>query len=108
MSVAIVRAIFSVPGHGLFGVLMGYYFSLAKFHESNKRIEYLIKSVLIAIIFHGGYDFVLMYMSAASDFPIVSVLLLIAFAWIVIKLWRLGISKINKHLSDDRENIQQF
>jgi RsiW-degrading membrane proteinase PrsW (M82 family) len=31
LSVAIVRAIFSIPGRMLFAVLMGYYLSLSKF-----------------------------------------------------------------------------
>ena len=31
LSVGIARAIFAVPGHFCFGILMGYYYSLAKF-----------------------------------------------------------------------------
>ena len=31
---AIARAIFSVPGHGLFGVSMGYYYAIAKFNKT--------------------------------------------------------------------------
>ena len=32
LSVGIARAIFAVPGHFCFGILMGYYYSLAKFY----------------------------------------------------------------------------
>ena len=37
---AIMRAILSVPGHGLFGVIMGYFFSLARFSEIEKTINF--------------------------------------------------------------------
>ncbi len=37
MGVALIRAVLSVPGHGSFGVLMGYYFSLAKFGPVTQR-----------------------------------------------------------------------
>ena len=104
MSVAIARAVLAVPGHGLFGVLMGYYFSLARFHENPKRRQYLLKGLILAILFHGGYDFILMYMSSAADKPLLLVLLLIGFAWLVIKLWKKGISKIKKHLELDLKN----
>jgi RsiW-degrading membrane proteinase PrsW (M82 family) len=104
MSVAIGRAVLAVPGHGLFGVLMGYYFSLARFHENPKRRQYLFKGLILAILFHGSYDFILMYMSSAADNALLLVLLLIGFAWLVIKLWKKGISKIKKHLELDLKN----
>jgi RsiW-degrading membrane proteinase PrsW (M82 family) len=104
MAVAISRAVLAVPGHGLFGVLMGYYFSLARFHENPKRRQYLLKGLILAILFHGGYDFLLMYMSSSADNPVLLVLLLIGFAWLLIKLWKKGISKIKKHLELDLKN----
>jgi RsiW-degrading membrane proteinase PrsW (M82 family) len=104
MSVAIGRAVLAVPGHGLFGVLMGYYFSLARFHENPKRRQYLLKGLFIAILFHGGYDFLLMYMSSSADNALLLVFLLIGFAWLVIKLWKKGISKIKKHIELDLKN----
>ena len=36
VTVGIVRALFSVPGHFCFGIMMGYFFSLAKFYEKNR------------------------------------------------------------------------
>jgi RsiW-degrading membrane proteinase PrsW (M82 family) len=104
MAVAIGRAVLAVPGHGLFGVLMGYYFSLSRFHENPKRRQYLLKGLILAILFHGGYDFLLMYMSSSADNPVLLVLLLIGLAWLLIKLWKKGISKIKKHLELDLKN----
>ena len=98
--VAFMRAVLAVPGHGFFGVLMGYYFSLARFHTGEKRKEFLIKSLVIPIIFHGAYDFLLFYMSV-SDNVFLAVFLLIAFAVFVILLWRKGLAKIKQHLERD-------
>ena len=100
-TVAIVRAIFSVPGHGLFGVMMGYYFSLARFHEGGKRREFLIKSLAIPILFHGAYDFLLFYMGASSENILLVGFLLILFAGVIILLWRKGLAKVKHHLEQD-------
>lgn len=100
-SVAIARAILAVPGHGLFGVMMGYYFSLARFHEGKKRREFLIKSLVMPILFHGAYDFLLFYMGASSENILLVIFLLILFAGLVILLWRKGIAKIKLHLEQD-------
>ena len=43
----VVRALLSVPGHFLFGVLMGYFLSMAKFHPE-KRGTYLMSGLLLA------------------------------------------------------------
>lgn len=56
---AIVRAITAVPAHALFGVTMGYYLGIARMY-SEIRKEYLRKALLIPIVLHGIYDFILM------------------------------------------------
>ena len=55
--VAIVRAFTAVPAHATFGVLMGYFMGKAKF--SGKRISDNLIGLLLAILFHGIYDFFL-------------------------------------------------
>ena len=40
----VVRALLSVPGHFLFGVVMGYFLSMAKFHPE-KRGTYIISGL---------------------------------------------------------------
>ena len=59
----VVRALLSVPGHFLFGVVMGYFLSMAKFHPE-KRGTYLISGLLLAMIAHGLFDWLLMVSSA--------------------------------------------
>lgn len=106
-TVAIARAILAVPGHGLDGVMMGYYFSLARFHEGGKRREFLIKSLAIPILFHGAYDFLLFYMVASSENILLVGFLLILFAGLIILLWRKGLAKVKHHLEQDGRLLER-
>lgn len=54
---ALLRAFTAVPAHATFGVLMGYYMGKAKF--SKNRLALNIAGLLLAILFHGAYDFFL-------------------------------------------------
>ena len=75
LSIGIVRAIFAVPGHFCFGILMGYYYSIAKFYPKSS-IKNKILVLLAPIIAHGLYDSILFVMNVT---PIISGLLLIVF-----------------------------
>lgn len=58
VSTGISRALFSVPGHMFFGILMGYYYSLVRFDPATPLINYFW--VLGApILAHGIYDTIL-------------------------------------------------
>ena len=52
----IIRMFVSVPSHGAFAVLIGYYVGLAKFDAPN-AIKHIIKGFLLAVLFHGAVDF---------------------------------------------------
>ncbi len=52
----LVRAFTAVPIHAAFGVIIGYYFGLAKFNKE-KQWNYILRGLLIAISLHGLYDF---------------------------------------------------
>lgn len=54
-----LRAFTAVPAHAFFGVVMGFYFALAKFVPGKKSVN-LVKALLIPILLHGVYDFILM------------------------------------------------
>lgn len=51
-----VRAFTAVPSHGVYGIIMGYYFGLAKFSPPRQRRIYLIKGLVYAFLLHGIYD----------------------------------------------------
>lgn len=57
LTTGISRAIFSVPSHALFGVQMGYFFALAKFH---RKKSYLFYAFFIPYIVHGLYNYFLL------------------------------------------------
>ncbi len=90
LETAVLRAVLSVPGHALFAVFMGYYFSIAKFIRE-KRAVMLILAFLIPFILHGTYDFILL-----ADIP----LYFIPFSLFIVFLWVGGFIKIKKHLKD--------
>ena len=94
VSTGIVRALLSVPGHFLFGVIMGYFFSLAKFNEKG-RFGYLLLSLFAAALGHGLFDWLLMINHYTS--PILGLVIFALFIWGDIKLWKIGLKYIRKH-----------
>ncbi len=58
MQTGISRAITAVPAHAIFGITMGFYFGLARFYKTQER-TLKIKALLIPILLHGIYDFIL-------------------------------------------------
>lgn len=62
-TVAVVRALLSVPGHAVFAVYMGYYYGVAKKASVNGRISAeetnRTMAYIVPVILHGFYDFCL-------------------------------------------------
>ncbi|NLR57169.1 PrsW family intramembrane metalloprotease [Chitinophaga polysaccharea] len=54
----VARMFLSVPAHATFAILMGYYTGLAKFIPQRSS-DLLFRGLLIAIFFHGSFDFFL-------------------------------------------------
>ncbi|MBQ7042485.1 MAG: PrsW family intramembrane metalloprotease [Muribaculaceae bacterium] len=99
LSVGIVRAIFAVPGHFCFGILMGYYYSLAKFYPKTSTKNKAL--ILVApIIVHGLYDSILFIINVT---PAISGILLIVFVVFCHKMWKYGRKRIEEHLMRDSE-----
>lgn len=94
INVAAVRAVLTVPGHGFFGVLMGYYLSLARFQPVNGRWKYMFKAIAYPVIFHGVYDFILFVLGYTLDYPLIILVLVLTFTYLIIRLWKLGFRKI--------------
>ena len=105
-----VRAVLSVPGHFLFGVMMGYYVALAKFDEGHRK-GYLLMAFVVPMLLHGTFDALLMVPeSMESGAEIVSGLLFIVLLWFDIRLWKWGVGRIrrlqelSKEQNSDRNN----
>jgi len=56
--VGLARMVLSVPAHALFGAFMGYYAGKAKFEPLRKNY-YLTLAVLVPVLLHGLFNFVL-------------------------------------------------
>lgn len=57
LALALLRGVFSVPAHALFGASMGYFLGRAKFTRHRWRLAYLVlSSLLVPWLFHGIYD----------------------------------------------------
>ena len=100
----IVRALLSVPAHFLFGVVMGYFLSLAKF-KPEKRGTYLISGLLLAMLAHGLFDWLLMVTDRLS--PLVTLVIYAVFIWGDIKLWKLGLKYIRKQQENSRLQAEE-
>lgn len=108
------RAVFSIPCHFFCGVILGYYLSIAKFEVANQNDDVatgsvIFKGLFYSIIFHGIYDFILMYQenyyrSIGNDLenaPDASSFfwgLFVVFLVFNILFWKLGRKRIN-HLA---------
>lgn len=87
LNVGYLRAITAVPAHAFFGVAMGFYFGKYRFVARSKYIYY---ALLIPILLHGIYDFILMSQKYY---------LLVLFIPFLIYLWINGFKKM-KYLSE--------
>lgn len=97
LTVGIARAIFAVPGHFCFGILMGYYYSLAKFYPKTPKKNKVL--ILVApIIVHGLYDSILFIINVT---PAISGILLIVFLVFCHRMWKYGSKSIADHLCRD-------
>ena len=97
-SVAVGRAIFAVPGHFLFAVTMGYFYSMIYFGDAGVRKSSRI--FWAPVLLHGTYDALLMMSSVGTMW---SGILLIAFYIFCFKMLKLGRARIAEHLERDKE-----
>lgn len=93
----ILRGVFAVPAHGLFGICMGYYFSFSKF-SSVKKLN-VLHAFFAAFIQHGLYDFFLLASFEFSSF---------VFLVFIVYLWIGGYVKINKLIQSSPFNKHIF
>lgn len=107
-TVALMRAIFSIPGHFFFAVFMGYYISKAHFSSptlSERSRNYLL-AFLVPMLIHGIFDALLMTTSSVSDF--VSGILVLIFIWFNIKLNKAGRRRITAMKEEDQQELQKL
>ena len=83
--VSLSRALFAVPGHFAFAVVMGYYYSLNHFYGDAAPAGTRVKMILYPVLLHGTYDFIV-FLSGLDT--AVSGLLTLVFLWFCFRLFK--------------------
>lgn len=103
----IVRMFLSVPSHAAFAVLMGYHIGVAKF-DGTRAMRDMAKGFLLAVFFHGAFDFFLLLQDNVQVTHYVSNGLLLAGAftayWIAI---RMSLKSIRLHEALSKQNFDK-
>lgn len=96
LSVGIMRALLSVPGHYAFAVLMGYYYSKVHFGISNAPKDKLM-ILLAPVLVHTIFDWILFSISIT---PTLTGGLFVIFIIFVIKMHQYANARIKEHLPE--------
>lgn len=98
ITTGIIRDFLSVPGHAMFGAMMGYYLGMSKYHKGERHyirfLFYGILSLLLPSLLHTTFDFILSIDNSNYIMIIFFIFLFIAY--------RVIIHKINKMASNNR------
>ena len=107
-TVAVSRAIFAVPGHFMFAVVMGYYYSQVAFRDLsfNKRSRIF----WMPVILHGIYDGLLFAAKAigTEEYASIAGVLILCFYIFVLWMFRHGRKRIKEQSEADDPNKIQF
>ena len=101
-TVAIQRAIFAVPGHFMFAVAMGYFYSLVYFGDVSWRMQGRI--LWVPVLLHGVYDALLMMANVGTTLSGILISLFYAFCFM---MFRFGRDHIKKHIQRDENDPNQ-
>lgn len=89
LELGLTRGLISIPAHIMFAITMGYYISKLKFEENEgKKRKYLTQSILIPILLHGIFDFILMI---GNRWAIIIFIVYVAY------LWKINLDKLEKY-----------
>jgi RsiW-degrading membrane proteinase PrsW (M82 family) len=96
IAVAVGRALFAVPAHFFFAIIMGYFFAFAKFRPW-KKSTYLALAYICPVIMHGIYDFILMYNNFIQETnTAMAAMLNIVFYIFFIFVWKIAAKRIKQ------------
>ncbi|MCK5116766.1 MAG: PrsW family intramembrane metalloprotease [Candidatus Aegiribacteria sp.] len=98
ITVGILRAFTSIPMHASVSVIMGYWIGMAKFSKNRgSRSKLILKGFLLAVLFHGLYDLCIFAIPFWSEFVLIGLLPVLAWAIILAK------RKIKTALQEDEK-----
>lgn len=85
LTVGLLRAVLSVPAHSLFGATMGAFVGAAR-HAGDapgRRLRYLLLALLLPTLLHGAFDFLLLSLSGALMYALVSAGSVLLWAYVL-------------------------
>ena len=94
--IAIIRGVTAVPAHVCFQTIMGYHLYLSKIKDKNTNISL---SILIPILLHGTYDFIIFSQKG---------ILALSFVFLLIIFIIYANSKMKKLIEIDKSNLKPF
>lgn len=94
LQVGLIRAFTAVPGHTIFGVVMGFYLGLAKFSPTNQQ-KWLLRAFLVPWFLHGVYDFLLL----SGNY-----ILLLVFVPFLVYMYRIGLKRMRELNAESQFN----
>jgi protease PrsW len=98
LGVGLLRAVFAVPAHALFGAAMGFYFGRAKLGRGTggvtreEKWRRLLFALAVPVAFHGAYDFTLVELRGGWMYVVVG-----AFS---IAVWIFVLRRVHRAQSD--------
>ena len=101
-SVAFSRALFSVPAHFAFAVLMGYYYGLVHF-DPERYGRYRLMVLLSPVVAHGVFDGLLMVSPALGEG--LAAVVYVVFLYFCIRLHRFCRTRVTAQLQRDKRDL---
>ena len=99
ISIGISRALFAVPGHFFFGIVMGFFYALATFSNPRYRSLNIFLAWFMPVMAHGLYDGILMSMGTLPEY--VAGIMMIVFLIGFNRLRKYSVSLIQRHSERD-------
>lgn len=105
VTIAVIRGLFSVPGHFFFAVAMGYFYSKAHFSTSAaSSSRNILLAFIVPMILHGIFDALLM-LTPLNE--VVGVFCVIAFLYFNVKLHKRGRRYIKEMKESDQASQEE-
>ena len=98
----VLRGTLSVPGHFLYAVMMGYFYSLAHYNTKRRKLNMAL-AFLVPMLAHGLNNYTIMSLLYVNEW-FALLITCVAFPAIIAGSWILSIRFIRRHLTSDDED----
>jgi protease PrsW len=106
IATAVIRMYTAVPCHAICGIVMGYFFTLAKFSRQRK---YHFYAYLMPVLVHGVYDSLISAAHDISSDPWFYIMVMFVLIWVMIRIWKFFDKKIAAQMeADEKEEIAKI